>query len=58
MRADALATGLTVLGPEEGLALAQREGLAVLFILQDGDDLRERPTPGLASVLADRGVED
>jgi thiamine biosynthesis lipoprotein len=58
MRADALATGLAVLGPEEGPALAQREDLAVLFVLQDGDDLREQPTPAIVSLLADRGVED
>jgi thiamine biosynthesis lipoprotein len=56
MRADALATGLNVLGPEEGRTLAQREGLAVLFILRDGDDLREQPTPAIVSVLEDRRV--
>lgn len=33
--ADAWATGLSVLGPEEGIALADREGLAVLFVLPD-----------------------
>ena len=34
--ADAWATGLSVLGPAEGIALADREGLAVLFVLPDG----------------------
>lgn len=33
--ADAWATGLSVLGPEDGIALAEREGLAVLYILPD-----------------------
>ena len=33
--ADAWATGLSVLGPEEGILLADREGLAVLFVLPD-----------------------
>jgi thiamine biosynthesis lipoprotein len=30
--ADAWATALMVLGPEEGMALAQRQGLAALFV--------------------------
>ncbi len=34
--ADAWATGLSVLGPEAGLELARRDGLAVLFVLPDG----------------------
>ena len=39
--ADALATALLVLGPDLGLALAEREGIAALFLLRDGDALRE-----------------
>ena len=35
MAADAWATALTVLGPEEGLRLAQLRGLAVVFIMRD-----------------------
>jgi FAD:protein FMN transferase len=34
MAADALATGLIVLGPQRGMALAQREGIAAHFILR------------------------
>lgn len=45
MHADALATALLVLGPEAGFALAQREGLAVLFLERAGDGWRERSTP-------------
>jgi len=46
MMADGWATALNVLGPDEGYALAAREGLAVLFIVR-GDDGRftERATP-------------
>jgi thiamine biosynthesis lipoprotein len=41
--ADAWATGLSVLGPEEGLEIANREGVAVLFLTTDGDGAyRER----------------
>jgi len=34
--ADAWATALSVLGPDEGLAVAQREGLAAYFLVRDG----------------------
>jgi thiamine biosynthesis lipoprotein len=34
VHADALATALTVLGPEAGYALAEREGLAAYFIVR------------------------
>ncbi|MEM7583617.1 MAG: FAD:protein FMN transferase [Acidobacteriota bacterium] len=45
MIADALATALMVMGPEEGWELALREDLAVLFLIRDGDDFVERATP-------------
>lgn len=35
--ADAWATALNVLGPEEGLAVAEREGLAVLLLVRHAD---------------------
>ena len=35
-RADAWATGVSVLGPEAGLELAAQEDMAVLFVLPDG----------------------
>ena len=37
MKADALATALTVLGPEDGLAFAEKEGLAAMFIERKAD---------------------
>ncbi len=44
MRADALGTGLTVLGFEQAWALAHREKLGVLFILRDGEHITQRAT--------------
>lgn len=46
MHADAWATALTVLGVDEGLALAAREGLAARFV-----DDREHISPALAEML-------
>jgi len=43
-RADALATALLVMGPEDGLAFAEREGLAVLMLLRTDDGIEERQT--------------
>jgi thiamine biosynthesis lipoprotein len=44
MQADALATALLVLGPEEGLRLAAKEGIAAHFIVRHGDGFRELRT--------------
>lgn len=43
---DALATALTVLGVDEGSALAARAGVEALFLVRDGDRLAEVATPG------------
>jgi len=45
MTADAWATALSVLGPEPGLTLAREQGLAALFVLREGDRLRDRASP-------------
>lgn len=37
MTADALATALMVIGPEDGRTLAEREGLAVLFLIRNAE---------------------
>ena len=42
---SALATALFVLGPDEGFQLAERHGLAALFMISDGDEISQRPTP-------------
>ena len=44
MRADALATALMILGPEKGFKLAQRNKMAVLFIIKGKDGFVERET--------------
>lgn len=51
MWADAWATALTVLGPEEGLALAEREGLAMHMIVREGQGVRELLSPELQQML-------
>ena len=55
MIADALATALMVLGPDEGGELARREDLAVLFLVRDGDDFREIMTPAFEALIAPAG---
>jgi thiamine biosynthesis lipoprotein len=45
VRADAFATALLVLGPDDGFALAEELGLAALFLLRDEDgEFEERMT--------------
>jgi thiamine biosynthesis lipoprotein len=49
--ADAMATALIVLGPEQGHALAVARNVAALFIVREGDGgLREFGTPAFASL--------
>jgi len=56
MAADAWSTALTVLGPEQGLALAERQGLAARFVLRAGPDGRDGCTEYLSSPM--RGMLD
>jgi thiamine biosynthesis lipoprotein len=56
MLADVWATALGVLGPEEGLELATRQGLAALFLLRDGGGIVERFSPALAAMLDEDDV--
>lgn len=54
MWADAWATALTVLGPDEGLALAAREGLPVQWLVRgEGSALDETLSPAMAAMLED-----
>lgn len=46
--ADAWATALNVLGPEDGLALAEREGLAVMYVQADEGRLKARMSSAFA----------
>ncbi|MEX2482034.1 MAG: FAD:protein FMN transferase [Gammaproteobacteria bacterium] len=50
--ADALATALHVLGPEEGYAFAVERDLLAMFLTRDGNTVNERLTPALARLLA------
>ena len=52
MRADAWSTALTVLGPDAGLALADRLGLAARLIVRDGDGFVERRSAAFDGLLA------
>ena len=45
MLADAWATGLLVLGPEQGYELASKKNLAAYFIIHADGDLKEKSTP-------------
>lgn len=49
-RADALATALLVMGPEEGMAFAEREDLAVLMLIRTNGGIEERQTAAFANL--------
>lgn len=51
MLADAWATAITILGPDRGMALATRHGLAACLIRRDGAGGVEYMTPALAAML-------
>jgi thiamine biosynthesis lipoprotein len=53
MAADAWSTALTVLGPEHGLALAERKQLAARFLLREGTGLRELLSTRFQKMLED-----
>lgn len=51
-RADALATGLLVLGPDRGFELAVRQGIAAYFIERTPQGFRHRASPAFPSPQA------
>ncbi len=51
MHADAVATALMTLGPEEGYKLAEREKLAVFFIVKGPEGFVEKQTPRFGRYL-------
>jgi len=53
MQADALASALTVMGPDAGMDRAQRDGLAVRLILRGPAGFEERLSPAFAALLDD-----
>ena len=48
MQADALCTALTVMGPERGMAYAERAGVAAQIVSRDG---RERLSSAFTAML-------
>ncbi len=53
--ADAWATALLVLGPEEGLALAEERCLAALFVRRAEDGLLSTPTARFDQIVTEQG---
>lgn len=53
MQADALASALTVMGPDAGMAYAEREDLAVRMVLRGPHGLEERFSPAFTAMLDD-----
>ncbi len=54
MQADALATALIVLGPEEGFQLAEKENIAALFIIKEENGFLEKETSHFKSEHQDK----
>ncbi|NNF51427.1 MAG: FAD:protein FMN transferase [Gammaproteobacteria bacterium] len=50
MTADGWATAMIVLGAEEGIVVAEREGLAALLLSEDGESLREASSSAMESL--------
>ena len=54
--ADALATGLLVLGPERGMALVERlPGVEALFLVEDREDSRSSGFPKVRPIASQQG---
>lgn len=51
MTADGIATALTVLGPEEGLAFAKAQQVAVLFVVRTDQGAKEIMSPAFKALL-------
>ena len=51
MRADALATAVMVMGPEQGWRLVEREGLAAQLIVRSERGFRVLATPAVETSL-------
>ncbi len=49
--ADAMATALMVLGPEAGMAFAERQRIAADFLLRDGSSITERMSTEFMSLM-------
>jgi thiamine biosynthesis lipoprotein len=56
MTADALATALEVLGPEEGFALAQRQQIPALFLIRKGEMVFEEKSTDVWTALVENSA--
>ena len=52
MHADAMATAILVLGPDEGYTLAIKEKLAIYFIIHDSGKFKERMTAQFEKIIS------
>lgn len=53
--ADGLSTLLMVLGPEEGVVWAERQGIAAFFVTREGDGYVTRATSAFTALVAAQG---
>jgi len=53
LEADAWATALNVLGPDEGMALAEKQKLPVLFIIREPEGFVERRSTAMKAYIKD-----
>jgi thiamine biosynthesis lipoprotein len=51
MTADAWATALMVLGPEAGYTLAEKERIAAMFLIREGEAFRTQTTAGFPDLI-------
>jgi FAD:protein FMN transferase len=52
LQADALATAISALGPQDGLAFAEQRNLAALLLVEENGQVEELMTPAFADNLA------
>ncbi|GAA3896712.1 FAD:protein FMN transferase [Halomonas cibimaris] len=57
-RADAWATAMTVLGAEDGMALARRLDLRVLMLVREGDGWQSLASPAFAEFIGEAFMAD
>ena len=55
--ADAYATALSVLGPDEGYRLAEEMNLSAYFLVRDGEDYQEIITTGFRDLLENQSIQ-
>ncbi len=56
MTADAWATAFMVLGSKKGYDLAMENNLAVLFLIQEGDSIKDMATPRFEAIIKEQAL--